>query len=222
MSSSYAITVEEHRCDECGAGMAFPLFCDSCGVDYPERSRMSAFGLLGLNRTFAIAEVEFDRREILLAQRLHPDKWMSRSDRLHRKAVLAQSAVNEALEAVRDPFRRAETLLNLTDEQRSGSLDAAGKRLPPGFLVEQLELQEAVQDGLDDTSRKTLTKQARRELKRLQAELADTFAELDVSTTAADPKAARTATVERIAGTVSQSRYWRNIQAAVRGDSIPE
>jgi hypothetical protein len=54
------------------------------------------------------------------------------------------------------------------------------------------------------------------------ASAADTFAELDVSTTAADPKAARTATLERIAGTVSQSRYWRNIQAAVRGDSIPE
>ncbi|GEM_PF-2055569 len=222
MSTSYAITAEEHRCDECGAGMAFPLFCDSCGADYPERSRMSAFGLLGLARTFAIADVELDRRELRLAQRLHPDRWASRSSRLHRKALLAQSAVNEALEAVRDPFRRAETLLALTDEQRSGALDEAGKRLPPGFLMEQLELQEAVQDGLDPDARKALKKQTRRELKRLRTVLEESFASLDVADAALDPAVARASTLETIASTVSQSRYWRNIQTALRGESIPE
>ncbi len=222
MSSTYAITVEEHRCDECGGPMAFPLFCDACGADYPERSRMSAFGLLGLARTFAISDVEFDRRELLLAQRLHPDRWLARSDRLHRKALLAQSAVNEALESVRNPFRRAETLLALTDEQRSGALDEASKRLPPGFLMEQLELQESIQDGLDDGTRKALKKQTRRELKALQSILADAFAALDVADAAVDPGAARTSTLETIASTVSQSRYWRNIQTALRGEKIPE
>lgn len=221
MSSTYTIQADEHRCDECGATMAFPLFCDTCGADYPERKRMSAFGLLGLPRSFAIDEVEFDRRELLLAQRLHPDKWLARSERLHRKALLAQSAVNEALEAVRDPFRRAETLLNLTEEARNGDLEAAGKRLPRGFLVEQMELQEAIQDGLDDAERKTFKKRARRELKALQSTLTELFAALEVTEAAQDPPTARREALETIAGAVSQSRYWRNIRTALRGADIP-
>ena len=221
MSSTYAIQADEHRCDECGATMAFPLFCDACGADYPERKRMSAFGLLGLGRSFDIPDVEFDKRELLLAQRLHPDKWLARSERLHRKALLAQSAVNEALEAVRDPFRRAETLLALTDEARSGALDEAGKRLPPGFLLEQMELQEAIQDGLGDAERKAMKKRARRELKALHTALTEQFSTLEVAAAAQDPDEARREVLEAAAGTVSQSRYWRNIQAALRGANIP-
>ena len=202
--------------------MAFPLFCDACGCDYPERARMSAFGLLGLPRAFAIADIEFDRRELLLAQRLHPDRWLARSERLHRKALLAQSAVNEALGAVRDPFRRAETLLSLTDEHRSGALDAAGKRLPPGFLMEQMELREEIQGGLPDDARKALKTRTRRELKAIESDLTERFAELDVTDAAKDPQAARTAVLEAIAGAISRSRYWRNIQAALRGNALPE
>ncbi len=219
MPSTYAIQADEQRCDECGKGMAFPLFCDACGADYPERSRMSPFGLLGLSRVFDIPDGEFERRELQLARRLHPDKWLSRSDRLHRKALLAQSAVNEALGAIRDPFRRAETLLRLTNEHRDGALEAAGKRLPPGFLIDQLELQESIQDGLDDQARKGLKKQARRELKALHATLA---ADFDALTTADDSSPTRTTLLENIASVVSQSRYWRNTQAALRGRAAPE
>jgi hypothetical protein len=126
-----------------------------------------------------------------------------------------------ALEAVRNPFRRAETLLSLTEEQRAGVLDDAVKRLPPGFLMEQLELQEEIQDGLADDRRKVLKKDARRRLKRLQAELSETFAALDDADAASDPESARRSALTTIAGAISQSRYWRNIQTAIRGD-VPQ
>ena len=199
--------------------MAFPLFCDSCGADYPERSRMSAFGLLGLPRSFAIPDIEFDRRELLLAQRLHPDRWMSRSERLHRKALMAQSAVNVALESVRDPFRRAETLLALTDEHRSGALDAAANSLPPGFLIEHLELREEIQEGPSDDRRRALKKAARAQLRGIEIEIGDAFEELDAVGAAVDPAAARAAALNAVAGAVSRSRYWRNLQTALRGDA---
>ncbi len=205
MSTTYARLADSFRCDECGKDMAFPLFCDHCGTDYPERQRMSPFGLLGLEADFDLAEDDLDGRELLLAQRLHPDRWQARGERLHRKALLAQSAVNEALEAVREPFARAVVLLDLLAE----GADVPRTKLPTPFLVEQLELQEEIEDGVDNARKREMTKEARGALEALRQQLSEGF------TAASDP-----ATGEQLAAlreAIDRSHYWRNVQRALRG-----
>ena len=54
--STYAKTTDSWRCDECATEMAFPLFCDGCGMHYPERKRLSAFALLGVPVRFEFTE----------------------------------------------------------------------------------------------------------------------------------------------------------------------
>lgn len=202
--STYSKTAESYRCDECSAEMAFPLFCDQCGTDYPERRGMSAFGLLGLPRSFDVAQDELDRRELLLAQRLHPDRWQGKGDRLHKRALMAQSAVNTALGKVMDPFVRSETLLDL------GEVEVPNAKLPTPFLVEQLELQEEIEDGVDRARKRELKKQVRGQLSELRAKLATAW----IAVEAGNDDALTT-----VRDVVDRSRYWRNADRALRGQA---
>ncbi len=199
--TTYSTSAESYRCDECAADMAFPLFCDACGTDYPERRGMSAFGLLGLPVTFAIAPEEIERREHLAAQRLHPDRWQGRGERLHKQALMAQSAVNEALARVGDPFARAETLLDMQDPAvPSGTL-------PTPFLLEQLELQEEIEGELAPARRRELKRQVREALRELREALTSAWSTVE----GGDPSA-----LGGVRDAVDRSRYWRNAERALR------
>ncbi len=202
--STYAKTADSFRCDECGKPMAFPLFCDQCGSDYPERRGMSAFGMLGLPRTFGIEPSQIERRELLLAQRLHPDRWQGRGDRLYKRALLAQSAVNEALGRVTDPFTRSSTLLELQEDE------VPHTQLPQAFLLEQLELQEEIEDGLESGRKRELKKAVRAELKSLREALAEAWSTAEAGDASALP------TVQEL---VDRSRYWKNAELALRGQA---
>jgi DnaJ-domain-containing protein 1 len=199
--STYARTSAATRCDECAAEMAIPLFCDRCGAWYPERRAISPFTLLGLPERFEQDEAAWDRLEAELGRRLHPDAWERRGDSLKKRALLAQSAVNEALAAVRDPFERARTLL----ERNARDLPATV--LPQAFLLDQLELRDAIEEGLDDEARRALKKRLRKELDRLEVELTAAFARADASALIAARRFA------------DEARYWQNAQAALRGEA---
>lgn len=205
MSSTYARLADSFRCDECSAEMAFPLFCDHCGADYPERQRMSPFGLLGLPASFDLPDEDLDGRELKLAQRLHPDRWQARGERMHRKALIAQSAVNEALKAVREPFGRAVVLLELIAD----GAEVPRTKLPTPFLVEQLELQEEIEEGVQGARKRELTAEARAALKALRERLSAGFVAATEPPTTEQLAALRDA--------IDRSHYWRNVQRALRG-----
>ena len=220
MSSQYSKTSDGFRCDECGKDMAVPLFCDRCGVNYPERRAMGPFAVLGLPARWDLDVAVLEAREVALAQRLHPDKWQSRGERQHKHALLAWSAVNGALEAVTDPFVRATTLIEATDEHADGLLGDGKNDVPQDFLIEQLDLQEELESPLDEARRKALNAQIRRALKELERQLAGHFVIVDASVHAGDAAGdARLAALMGARAVVSQSRYWRNARQALRAQS---
>lgn len=192
--------------------MAFPLFCDRCGADYPERRSMSAFGLLGLPLQFEQDTDALDRCEVMLSQRLHPDLWSARSEAGARKALLAQSAVNEALGAIRDPFVRAETLLTIYRLDRTDDLGST-QALPTPFLIEQLELQEEIVEGVDPERKRELSRLIRSELSALRSTLSEAFSAFESGQHDTALGTAREA--------ADRSRYWRNAQRSLRGE-VPQ
>ena len=217
MSSQYLKTSDSFRCDECGGDMAVPLFCDHCGYNYPERRAVGPFTVLGLAPVWEQDDDALDARELSLAARLHPDRWQGRGDRQHKHALLAWSAVNTALGAIKDPFDRATTLIEATDEHADGQLGDGKRDVAQDFLLEQLELQEELESAVDAGRRKQLNAQIRHELRELRRQLAGHFEIIDASAHAGSAAgSARLAALRAARAVVSRSRYWRNARQALR------
>lgn len=194
--------------------MAVPLFCDHCGYAYPERRGMSAFAILSLPASFALSEEQIESRELELTRRLHPDRWQQKDSRLHRQALIAQVAVNEALEAIREPIQRGETLLALQAAELSEQLQAE-HRPDQSFLLEQLELQEEVRNTLEPTRKREIKKRIRSELTDLTGQLSVCFSSFE-SANEATPREQVVAQALRFLG---EARYWRNLQRTLRGEA---
>ena len=104
---------------------------------------MTHFDWFGLAPAFALDAAALRQRYIALSRELHPDRHQN--DTPNARAINATQAANtnEAYETLRDPERRTAYLLAL-----HGLLGEGVKQeLPPAFLMETLELNEALQEA---------------------------------------------------------------------------
>ena len=100
------------------------------------------FELFGLTPGFDIDATALHGAQQRLQASCHPDRYVGGSDADRRAAMQMTSLVNQAYSTLRDPVKRARYLLKL-----------GGARLPEDsettsdseFLIEQLELREAVE-----------------------------------------------------------------------------
>mgnify|MGYP002634098165 CR=1 FL=1 len=216
--TDYSQSADGFRCEQCGHEMAVPLFCDHCATDYPERRGMGAFAILGLPQRWDLDEDALDAVELRLATRLHPDRWTTRGDRAHKHALLAWSAVNVSLGALKDPFDRADTLLRATDEWELLADDKVA--LPQAFLLEQLDLQEELEAPLTEERRSVLQRTVRHELRELRRVLGGHFEVAESASHAGSAAGdARITALRAARAVVDKSRYWRNAQRTLRGDA---
>lgn len=96
------------------------------------------FTLLGLPPAFDLEPCAVDRAYLARAAALHPDLAGDDPETAGRAAAL-----NRAREVLRDPERRAGALIT-----RLGGPDKSqDKSLPDGFLVEMLEIREAIEEA---------------------------------------------------------------------------
>ena len=94
------------------------------------------FQRLGLPGRFSVDPAGLERAYLARSREVHPDYHAESAD---RAAVLAESAaVNEAYSTLRDPFRRAKYLLNVS----LGDAPQVAVALPPAFLMQAMELRE--------------------------------------------------------------------------------
>lgn len=119
------------------------------------------FELFDLPVSFGIDESKLIQRFQSLQRELHPDRFASATGAEKRWSMQAASLVNEAYQNLTNPLARAGYLLELNgisiDEETDTQMD-------PMFLMQQMELREALGDATDavdpfaalDTVRKTL------------------------------------------------------------------
>lgn len=150
---------------------------------------MDPFAVLGLPPTVDLQPRDLEARYLTLARECHPDRHRN-ADPDHQLAMLARAAeLNDAYRSLRDPWRRAEALLEL----RAPGVLQANKQLSPTFLGEALELAEEVAGASGDAAASLRT--------RLDDQVRDDFAAVGAAITAG---AFETAAVR-----VHQSRYHR-------------
>jgi len=120
------------------------------------------FDLFGLSKQFEIPAEQLAERFRALQRQLHPDNHSASSDAQKLWSVQAASHVNDGFQTLNNDIRRATYLLQLngisldeeTDTQMSGM-----------FLMEQMELREALEGISESADAFAALDQLRRELK---------------------------------------------------------
>ncbi len=102
------------------------------------------FELFGLPASYDLDLTDLASRYRDLQRRFHPDRYATAPDSERRLSMQMTAQINAAYQALRDPVARGRYLLGLqgvaTDEETDTRMD-------PGFLMEQMELREALDEA---------------------------------------------------------------------------
>jgi molecular chaperone HscB len=131
------------------------------------------FELFGLQPAFAIDSAALDQAYRDLQSEIHPDRFAHAGEADQRLAVQWAARANEAYKTLKSPFERARYLLEL---QGIHALDAKNTRMPPAFLMQQMEWREELAKavaGKDSAALEGLEKATRAAAQGLLAEIAD-------------------------------------------------
>jgi len=160
------------------------------------------FQTLGVAPTFRLDEAALEARYRELSRLLHPDRHAAGGATARRVALEKSIALNDAWRVLRDPARRAAHLLALRGiDVGEGS---GGRWLPPGFLLEVMEIREAFDEARAarrEEEVRRLAERARRERAAALEAIGEAFDRND------DEEAARR---------LSVLRYWDRFLAEVR------
>ena len=99
------------------------------------------FELFELPVTFDVDLSDLSQRYRELQRVVHPDKFVNASDRERLLSVEKAASINEAYQILKSPQRRARYMLELQSVSFDDENDTA---LDPAFLMEQIELREAL------------------------------------------------------------------------------
>lgn len=111
------------------------------------------FALFNLPKSFAIDKSELEHRFRDLQSKVHPDKHAHLGDSERRQAMHLATEANAAFQTLKNPLKRAVYLLHLAGHDLAVENNTA---MPAEFLMEQMELREAVGDARVSRAEDTL------------------------------------------------------------------
>jgi len=115
------------------------------------------FERLGLPRRFSVDLAELERLYLAKSREVHPDFHSLASADAQAESLAETAAVNEAYITLKDPFRRADYLLQLL----GGPTAAQHKDLTQMFLMEMMDLREELEQAKVSNSEEAVGKMER-------------------------------------------------------------
>lgn len=166
------------------------------------------FSILSLPRQFNLTAAEVASAHLRTVSRLHPDRA---TDLVQRERLVRESAAaGAAKQRLLYELPRAEVLLELL-----GARSFSAVPLAPSFLMETLELREAIEEACVDQSSETHQALAA-EVEALRAEV---IARLQAAFAVALTEPGNTESVHTAAQQVVRLRYLERMQTRLRGDA---
>jgi molecular chaperone HscB len=104
----------------------------------------SHFELFGLNRAFHLDRTVLEKAYREIQSQVHPDRFAHAGDAERRASLQWTTRVNEAYRTLKDPVQRAKYILELHGVDVAFETDT---RMPAEFLMQQLELREALESA---------------------------------------------------------------------------
>jgi molecular chaperone HscB len=102
------------------------------------------FELFGLPPAFAVDREALERAYREIQSRVHPDRFANAGDAERRASMQWTARVNEAYRTLKHPVSRAKHLLELNGVDVAFETNTA---MPAEFLMQQMELREALEDA---------------------------------------------------------------------------
>ena len=103
------------------------------------------FETLGLSPSYTLDLADLEARYHERSKLHHPDRHAKADGATRVKNALATSELNQAYRALRDPTQRAEHILRINGIEPGD--DRAATPVDPAFLMEIIELREALEDA---------------------------------------------------------------------------
>jgi molecular chaperone HscB len=101
------------------------------------------FELFSLPERYRLERDALDTRYRELQRHVHPDRFAAAGDRERLLSVQQAAQINEAYDTLKDPLRRGRYLLTLRGQSVE---DQQATHQDPAFLMQQMELREALGD----------------------------------------------------------------------------
>jgi len=131
------------QCPSCHQAAGGGLVCAACGAILPAR-QVDPFAALGVEPRFDLAADALETRFRELSRKLHPDRFAKAPARERMLSLQAATKLNDSYRKLKHPLRRAEALL-----ARGGFGIAETDKVGPEFLMEMMELGEAIHEAKD-------------------------------------------------------------------------
>jgi molecular chaperone HscB len=168
------------RCSTCEVLTQAPLACTDCHSLLAHVEGANYFELFGLPRSYSLDSAELSRKYLAISRNIHPDKFATQDELMQSFALRMSAAVNQGYEVLRDPFQRAEYLLELS----GGKSAAQDKRVPPELLNRVMILREEIEEAREADDAGTLAalkENVTRQRDGVQARIDDLCSELGES-----------------------------------------
>ncbi len=117
------------------------------------------FELFNLPLTFAQDRAAIDARWKELQREVHPDKFATHGAAAQRLSMQWSVRINEAYQRLKDPLKRAAYLCELHQAPIQAENNTA---MPAAFLVQQMELREALEEASSEENLDEISLQANR------------------------------------------------------------
>lgn len=138
-------------------------------------SKQNYFEIFGLPVDFRLDTNLLTERYRELQKAVHPDKFANASDRDRRLAVQQAALINEALQTLKLPLKRARYILQLHgvefDDENETTQD-------PAFLMEQMEFREALSEVRQKDDPFSALENLMQDIKHKQDSMTDNVVEL--------------------------------------------
>jgi len=132
----------------------------------------SHFDLFGLAPAYAMETDALERSYREIQSKVHPDRFAHAGDAERRASLQWTTRVNEAYRTLKDPVQRAKHLLELHGVDVAFETNTA---MPPEFLMQQMELREALENAKDPSALDELRKRLRQEKSFMDRQIGDSI-----------------------------------------------
>jgi molecular chaperone HscB len=127
------------------------------------------FELFGLTPAYALDTESLERSYREIQSRIHPDRYAHAGDAERRASMQWTTRVNEAYRTLKSPVQRAKYLLEINGVDVQFETNT---QMPSAFLLQQLELREALAGAKQPEALDELLAEVRRQQRQLEQGIA--------------------------------------------------